>query len=204
MLTPSEMRAAYLAWLGEARAALQVPSRIDGPSLFRYPEWHSKRKVRGRRDRSLKMRSNRRKGAARTAKVLALVVLLTLQLRAQNAPQPTFAVRGGLDWALLAADSSMRSLDVYSTHRMLERGNHELFLPSPIAHHSAVLAAYGSGAVLFDSFLRRELLKHGHPRLGRLVVGIDAGQDGFWAVHNLFLGRTSPARAANVRNGGVR
>lgn len=31
----------------------------------RYPEWRSRRKTRGRRDRSLKQRGNRRKAAAR-------------------------------------------------------------------------------------------------------------------------------------------
>jgi hypothetical protein len=33
----------------------------------RYPEWHSARKIRGRHDASLVLRSNRRKGARKAA-----------------------------------------------------------------------------------------------------------------------------------------
>lgn len=90
-------------------------------------------------------------------------------------------------WALLGANAGFRALDVYSTHQMLTRGYHEIVIPKAIADHNGTMAAYSAGAVALDYFAARFLVKHHHPMLAKIALTYDAGQDGFWAVHNLTL-----------------
>jgi hypothetical protein len=99
-------------------------------------------------------------------------------------PQPKF---GKVDWTLIAADASVRALDVYSTHQMLKNGYHEIVLPKFIADHTPAMAAYSTGCVASDYMVARMLIKHHHPKLARIVVAVDASQDAYWAVHNLTL-----------------
>ena len=54
-----------LAALRRLVAMVSIPTSLtEGAqgNTNRYPEWHSRRKTKGRRDASLKERSNRRKG----------------------------------------------------------------------------------------------------------------------------------------------
>jgi hypothetical protein len=89
----------------------------------------------------------------------------------------------------LLADVAARGLDVYSTRRMLKRGGEEDFLPDSISHHAWAMAGYGAAVVAADWLVARELRKHNHPRLARLVVWGDAAQDGWWAGRNFWVGR---------------
>jgi hypothetical protein len=97
-----------------------------------------------------------------------------------------------IDWATLMADAGARSLDVYSTRRMLTRGDREKLLPAAIAVHTPAMVAYSAGVVLLDGYIARKLAKYGHRKLARTVILIDGGQDAFWAVHNLYLKRGEP------------
>ena len=48
-----------------SRRAIPIAASVhaaEHEETRRYPEWHSRRKTRGRRDASLRSRSNRRKG----------------------------------------------------------------------------------------------------------------------------------------------
>lgn len=101
-----------------------------------------------------------------------------------DAPKPQPITKQ--DWSLLAADASVRALDVYSTHKMLQGPNHELFLPDAIAHHTPVLVVY-SGAVVTANWLVMRKLERKHPKLAHTFMAVDVAQDGFWAVHDLFL-----------------
>ena len=91
------------------------------------------------------------------------------------------------DWSLFAGDATARGLDVYSTHWMLVNGDREMFLPNAIAKHTPAMAAYSAGVVAADWYVMRFMERHHHPKLGHLLMAADAGQDGFWAIHNLFL-----------------
>jgi len=93
---------------------------------------------------------------------------------------------GRTDWSLLAADASARALDIYSTHWMLQQGDHEMFLPDAISHHVPVMAAYSAGVVALDWFAMRKLERK-RPRLAHLILASNAVQDGFWALRNLTL-----------------
>jgi hypothetical protein len=96
------------------------------------------------------------------------------------------------EFVLLTADAGVRSLDVYSTHWMLGNGDHETLLPGFIAQHTAVMATYSAGVVICNWGLMRKLKSH-HPKLGHTLMMIDIGQDGYFAVNNLFLRRGTPA-----------
>jgi len=94
-----------------------------------------------------------------------------------------------IDWALLAADAGVRTLDVYSTRRMLQDGNREKFLPGFVVNHTPVLAATEGGAVALNYLAVRFLEKHHHGKLAKIAVSIDIADDAPWAIHNLYLPR---------------
>jgi hypothetical protein len=110
-----------------------------------------------------------------------LCLLLSVPLSGQEQPKMK-----RIDWALLAADAGTRSLDVYSTRRMLDRGYQEQFLPDAIAQHNATMAAYSGAVVVGNYFISRRIARH-HPRLPRLYLLADVLQNGYFAVHNLTL-----------------
>lgn len=105
-----------------------------------------------------------------------------------DAPKPAPTIHlDRTQWALLTIDAGVRGLDVYSTRRMLQGPNHEMFLPDVISHHVPMMIAYSAGTVGMNYLAARELVKHHHPRLAKLVVMVDVGQDAPWAIHNLYL-----------------
>ncbi len=120
--------------------------------------------------------------------LLALALSLAAQ-QAQGQHQPAQAAFPHIDWAAAArsgflADTVARSLDVYSTHRMLAHDGHEVILPGFISHHPAAMTAYSAGAVTGNEWLARRLVKKGHPRLAKLLVWGDAAQVGWLAGRN--------------------
>lgn len=119
-------------------------------------------------------------------KLLIFAFILATPALAQlpDAPKPSL---DRATWTILAADASARAFDVYSTHRMLAQGDRELFLPKFVSGHAPAMAAYSAGAVAVDYFAARALIRSRHPKLAKIVVSVDAAQDGFWAVHNMFL-----------------
>lgn len=125
------------------------------------------------------------------ALALAFVVLFLSQVGSAQLPEaPKSHLFDRTDWTLLSLDASARTLDTISTRLMLTapcRCNHEMFLPPFIANHTAVLAVYGAGIVGVNIFAAHELKKHGHPRLAKVILAVDAVQDAPWAIHNLFL-----------------
>ena len=62
-----------------------------------------------------------------------------------------------------------------------------MLLPQFIANHPAAMALYSGATVGADYFVARQLEKHGHRELARIVTTVDLGQDLPWAIHNLFL-----------------
>jgi hypothetical protein len=118
------------------------------------------------------------------AQKVMLVLMLATSLYAQipEAPKPSI---DRVEWSLLAADASMRVLDVYSTHQMLDNGNRELFLPSAIASHTPAMVTYSASMVALDWWVARKLSHR--QRLVHLVTLIDTTQTGYWAIHNLTL-----------------
>lgn len=113
--------------------------------------------------------------------ILALAAPLAAQV--PDAPKPQ---QDRTETVLLVSLAATRALDVYSTHRMLARGDHELLLPSAVANHTPAMAAYSASTVLFDWLVARKLERH-HRKLARLFTALDAAQDGFWAIHNFTL-----------------
>jgi hypothetical protein len=95
------------------------------------------------------------------------------------------------EFALLAADAGSRALDVYSTHKALSGGSHEMFLPSAIASRPAAMAAVEAGDVAADWWISRRLEKH-HRKLAHVLTMVDSGSDLPWAIHNLYLARVLP------------
>ena len=90
------------------------------------------------------------------------------------------------EFALLAADAGSRGLDVYSTHKMLESGHQEMFIPYAIASRPAAMAALEAGDVAGVWWLSRRLGAH-HRKLAHVLTLVDIGQDVPWAIHNLYL-----------------
>jgi hypothetical protein len=120
--------------------------------------------------------------------ILLVLILVSTVASAQipDAPKPH---TDPVEWSLLSVDASTRALDVYSTHKMIENGYHEIILPRFIADHTPVMAAYSAGTVAMDYFVTRRLEKHGHRKLAHLVTSIDICQDAPWAIRNMFLGK---------------
>lgn len=116
-------------------------------------------------------------------KAIFLFLLFATLLPAQSPERPPHSK---IDWSLLVADVSVRSLDVYSTHRALSEGYQERFLPSAVADHVPSMAAYSGAMVFVDYLILREFEPH-HPRLARIAVSADVVRDGYGAIHNLVL-----------------
>lgn len=97
---------------------------------------------------------------------------------------------GKFSWGFtssVAADASVRALDVISTHQALSRGYHEMILPRAIADSTPRMAAYSGLCVAGNALVAHWLAKHGHGRKGELYLAGDIGMDGTLAVHNLAL-----------------
>lgn len=110
--------------------------------------------------------------------------LIALSLVLPQAPKPHFS---RTDWSLVAADASVRALDVYSTHLMLTRGYHEMILPKAIADSTPRMAAYSGLCVVGNALVAHWLVKHKRRRMADMYLAGDVAQDGFWAVRNLTL-----------------
>ncbi len=120
-----------------------------------------------------------------------VLLLLAAPLAAQTLPGAPRPHIDRAEWALLATDAATRTLDCYSTHRMLAQGNHEDFLPAAIANHAPAMAAYSAGAVALNWYAARKMAHH-HRKLAHVLTIIDIGQVAPLAVHNLFLGNNKP------------
>jgi hypothetical protein len=103
------------------------------------------------------------------------------------APAPVKPHFDRIDFALIASDVAVRTLDTYSTRRMLNQGNHELFLPDCISHSTPAMAAFSGAVVASNVLAARYLIHHHHPKLAKAMLAVDVAQDAPWAVHNLYL-----------------
>ena len=111
--------------------------------------------------------------------------LIALTLALPQAPKPQHFDK--ITWSLIAADASVRALDVYSTHQMIQRGYHELILPKAIADSTPRMAVYSGLCVLVNGFVASRLARHKHRRMADLYLAGDAAEDGVFAVRNLTL-----------------
>lgn len=137
------------------------------------------------------MRNNRQHGTgiARAALLMGGLYLIAgcALVRCEERPKLDKA-----EFALLAADAGTRALDVYSTHRMMENGHREMFIPSAIASRPAAMAALEAADVAGVWWMAKKLGPH-HRKLAHVLTLVDIGQDLPFAVHNLYLARQFPA-----------
>lgn len=116
--------------------------------------------------------------------------LIAITLVTPQAPKPKHFDKA--TWSLVAADASVRALDVYSTHQMIKRGYHELILPREIANSTPRMAAYSGLCVLVNGLIASRLTRHNHRRMADAYLAADTAQDGFFAVRNLTLHKLKP------------
>ena len=102
----------------------------------------------------------------------------------QPKPKPHL---GRVEWSLLASDASIRSLDMYSTKRMLDQGNRERLLPMFVAGHPAVMGLAEGADVAGQWWVARRLSTR-RPRLVHAITAIDLVTDAPCAVRNLLIG----------------
>lgn len=119
----------------------------------------------------------------------AALLLMAIAAHSQEKPKLT-----KIDWALLAADASARTLDTISTRMDLTapcKCNREAVLPGFIANHTGTMIAYSAGMVGVDYFAARMLVKHHHRRMTMALQIADFIEVMPMAVHNLTLRRTN-------------
>ena len=119
----------------------------------------------------------------------------------QRQPLTTAVSKPRIDaftWTLLGADAVSRTLDAYSTHRMLKNEcglqpqtpgpstcNYEKYLPHSVSHNVTALYAFEGSAWLTQYFVVKLLVQHHHPRLARFVPVIDIAVTAPFAITNL-------------------
>jgi hypothetical protein len=125
-------------------------------------------------------------------KLAALLLLCSTFAMSQELPQAPKPHLDRIEMALLASDAAVRAVDVYSTHRMLQQGNRELFLPGFIANHTPVMALY-SGAMVYADYKAASMLQaHHHTRMAKMVLLADQLQVAPWDLHNFALPNHKP------------
>ena len=118
-------------------------------------------------------------------------------------PLPEETARPRIDrrtWTLLAAAGGARTLDAWSTVRMLKNNcssgiptlgtstcNYEQNLPAFIANHPSGIYAFEGAAWVSEFTATRYLVRHHHLRLARFVPFIDLLSTTSFAVNNLTL-----------------
>ena len=105
------------------------------------------------------------------------ILLFSVAACAQNGPTKA-------DFILLAANTTIRSLDAYSTRKGLEQGAREVSLPQAIAGSTPAMWAYSLGVVAADWLVSRTFERHGHPRIAHLITGIDISYDAYDVANN--------------------
>ena len=134
----------------------------------------------------------------------------------QRRPLPAEMARPRIDaltWSLLAADGGARTLDAYSTRRMLKNDcssglqmagtstcNYEQNLPRFVAKSAAGIYAFDGAVWLSELGATRFLIQHHHRRLARFIPFIDFISTTSFAVNNLTLsigGKGAVAAAAS-------
>lgn len=127
-----------------------------------------------------------------------MIALLLAAALVQPAPLPDAPKpMDHATWSLIAADASVRALDVYSTHYMLHEwclgplGEYhchvERIWPAAVAKSTPAMIAASSLIVLGNALTAKYLIRHHRPRLAKIVLAIDIVADGALGVNNLFL-----------------
>jgi hypothetical protein len=119
--------------------------------------------------------------------LLFAMMLVAEPLVSQTLPEAPKPHLDRIDWTLLASDAGARALDGYSTLNMLKKNNHEKFLPGFVVRHAPALAAFEGGMLTLNYFAARNLARHHHPMLAKLVIAADVIQVYPWAIHNLTM-----------------
>ena len=120
-------------------------------------------------------------------KTLLCIFALSISCMAQDLPNAPKPQLDKVEWSLLAADASVRTIDTITTRQMLERGNQENILPQFVVNHTPILIGVEAGMVGINYLLARELYKHNHQRVARVITGIDVASTGYWGIHNIVL-----------------
>ena len=130
-------------------------------------------------------------------KITPFVLLLSATLHAQIPDAPQLHHIDRVEWTLLATDAATRSLDVYSTHKMLANEGREILLPGFVANHPAVMGAVEAGYVMGHAWMAKKLSAR-HRKLAHVLTAVDIGIDAPWAIHNLFLTKPVPVVRGRV------
>lgn len=128
--------------------------------------------------------------------LLALILsVLAVAVDGQELPAAPKAKPDRLELSLLLADAGSRSLDVYSTHRALDRGGRERMMPALIAQHPGAMGALEAGDLAGQWWVARKLSAR-HPKLAHLAAAIDFTADFPEAIHNLYIKKPGTERKA--------
>jgi hypothetical protein len=126
--------------------------------------------------------------AARIAVIAMAGLTLCHAQSLPDAPTPRFL---SADNVVMAYDGVARLvLDPWSTRRVLGRGGAEGNLPPQIANHPATMVGYGAAVMAVEWLGARELRRHGHKRIARMIFAIDGSYDEYSVVKNFQIQRS--------------
>jgi hypothetical protein len=101
-----------------------------------------------------------------------------------------------VDFALYAADVTVRSLDIASTHKLLADPCHCYKELDPVAPHTAnpaILTAFQYGAAAGIIFGTRYFERHGHKRIARALLIADIVSESVAVGRNYSLSHPHPS-----------
>jgi hypothetical protein len=108
-----------------------------------------------------------------------LILLWGIACFGQQPEQPITAI----DYSLYAGVLATRTLDFVSTEQLLDRGGHELILPSGLVSDRPAFAAFSLGSGVAEIYASRKLRRN-HPKLARGILFADILAAAIVAGHN--------------------
>ncbi len=118
---------------------------------------------------------------------MRIIIVLALLMGCAQAQEAEHSFKDKTNLGLFVALSAARTMDVVSTHRMLENpNNHEMFL-GPIAHNDASMSAFSAASVAGQIWTAHWLHKRGHHRLERISTIVNIVSTTALVVNNYRL-----------------
>lgn len=128
----------------------------------------------------------------RTRTILSSIALcLTSTIYAQTLPDAPTPHILSADHIAITYDATARILDVVSTNQFLGRGGREVMLPPSIVDHPAIMIGFEAAAMGVEWLGARELRRHGHNKLARMVWMIDGSTTLATDVRNFEIQRAA-------------
>jgi hypothetical protein len=120
---------------------------------------------------------------------LAMIGLMLCKAHGQELPDAPKPHLLSPDHVVLAYAITGRALDVWSTNQFLGRGGREVILPATVVNHTALTVGFEAVVLGAEWFGARELRKHGHRQLARMVFALDGSMCLATDVHNFQIQR---------------